>query len=377
MASRMTLSVLLGPVVPVPLPRAVIDELTGVEVTRTTERDKPSGFRLTFSLSKRSPLHTLFLLSGGALPPVMRTVLIATVNGTPHVLIDGVVTKQDVTPGSDSGHDVLEVTGVDLSAVMSWVDFTGVPYPGMSIEARVVTICAKYAVFGIVPIVVPTVLFEAPVPTERIPRHKGTDLQYLNTLADLAGYVFRLEPGPAPLTNTAYFGPEVRIGVPQPALSTNMDAHTNVQQLTFSLDTEKKKLPVTFIQELLSKVPIPLPVPDISLLNPPLGAVPLPAKKVEYVTDSAKRTPVQAVLHALARASASSDGVTGRGTLDVLRYGQPLRAGGLVGVRGAGPAFDGLHHVTQVTHKIKRGEYTQEFTLSRNGLLPNVPKVPV
>ena len=35
----------------------------------------------------------------------------------------------------------------------------------------------------------------------------------------------------------------------------------------------------------------------------------------------------------------------------------------LVGVRGAGPAFDGLYYVKSVTHNIKRGEYKQSFTL--------------
>jgi hypothetical protein len=33
---------------------------------------------------------------------------------------------------------------------------------------------------------------------------------------------------------------------------------------------------------------------------------------------------------------------------------QPRR---LVGVRGAGMAFDGLHYVQSVTHQISRGEY--------------------
>ena len=79
----------------------------------------------------------------------------------------------------------------------------------------------------------------------------------------------------------------------------------------------------------------------------------------------------------MAQAAGSADGLSGTGTLDVLRYGQPLHARGLVGVRGAGAAFDGLHFVQQVTHKIKRGEYKQEFKLTRNGLLPTLPKVPV
>ena len=41
----------------------------------------------------------------------------------------------------------------------------------------------------------------------------------------------------------------------------------------------------------------------------------------------------------------------------------------LVGVRGAGIAFDGLYYVKSVTSTIKRGEFKQSFELSRNGLV--------
>jgi hypothetical protein len=68
--------------------------------------------------------------------------------------------------------------------------------------------------------------------------------------------------------------------------------------------------------------------------------------------------------------------VTATGTLDVLRYGHILKARGLVGVRGAGLAFDGLYYVKSVTHSIKRGEYKQNFTLTRNGLVSTTPRVP-
>ncbi|HLJ35927.1 MAG TPA: hypothetical protein VKU38_19875, partial [Ktedonobacteraceae bacterium] len=71
----------------------------------------------------------------------------------------------------------------------------------------------------------------------------------------------------------------------------------------------------------------------------------------------------------------SADVVSGSGQLDVVRYGQPLKARGLVGVRGASLAYDGLYYVTSVTHNIKRGEYKQSFNLVRDGLLPNVPRV--
>ena len=48
----------------------------------------------------------------------------------------------------------------------------------------------------------------------------------------------------------------------------------------------------------------------------------------------------------------------------------------LVGVRGAGTAFDGLYYVTEVKHKIKRGEYKQDFKLARNGLVSTLSTVP-
>jgi hypothetical protein len=39
-------------------------------------------------------------------------------------------------------------------------------------------------------------------------------------------------------------------------------------------------------------------------------------------------------------------------------------------------AFDGLHYVQKTTHKLKRGEYKQSFTLKRNGIIANTPVVP-
>ena len=78
----------------------------------------------------------------------------------------------------------------------------------------------------------------------------------------------------------------------------------------------------------------------------------------------------------MAEAVKSADVVTGDGTLDVVRYGQVLRARSLVGVRGAGFAFDGMHYVDSVTHSLKPGEYKQSFVLKRNALIANVPVVP-
>ena len=61
MASGIYLTLLAGPVVALPVPKALVDALTSVEVT--TSATGRSGFELHFTLSNRSPLQTLFLLA--------------------------------------------------------------------------------------------------------------------------------------------------------------------------------------------------------------------------------------------------------------------------------------------------------------------------
>ena len=39
-----------------------------------------------------------------------------------------------------------------------------------------------------------------------------------------------------------------------------------------------------------------------------------------------------------------------------------------MGVRGAGYSYDGFYYVRSVTHNIRKGEYQQSFTLTREGL---------
>ena len=371
------LTLLAGPVIPVPVPQVALDALQSVEITVSSELGAQSAFKLDFSLSNDSPLHTIFLLAGGGIVPFIRVILVATINGIPEVLIDGVVTNQSVTPGgAGSRFSTLSISGVDLSALMDLVELDGLPYPAMPIEARVAFILAKYVAFGIVPLPIPPLFFDIPNPLDRIPIHQGTDFKYLTNLAEQVGYVFYINPGPAPGTSIAYFGPQIKVGVPQSALNINMDAQTNCDDLRFAFHTEKATLPVLFIQDPTTKIPIPIPIPAINPLQPPLGLIPPIPKTIEFLNDTANLDPMEALALGVARASRSQDAVTADGSIDVIRYGGILHARGLVGVRGAGIAFDGLYYVESVTHHLKRGEYKQDFKLSRNGLVSITPRVP-
>ena len=185
-----------------------------------------------------------------------------------------------------------------------------------------------------------------------------------------------MEPEAAPGLNIAYFGPDIRIPNPQPALSVNMDGQTNVESLSFSLDGLKKKIVIFHIVDPVTrKIAAPIPVPNISILRPPLGARPTPPLKVEFSDVGTTLSPTQAAMRALGTIAADSDAISGSGSLDVLRYGHILKSRQLVGVRGAGLGYDGMYYVQSVTHNLKRGEYKQSFTLSRDGLISNTPKV--
>jgi hypothetical protein len=374
MSSAYYLTVLIGPTVPLPVPQFVLDALTEVETKSGT--GEPGGFRLVFEIDNKSPLQTFFLTTAGQVP-LLRVVIVVTINGLPQVLADGVMTRTDLAPGANPGESKLTVTGTDLTKAMDLIDFTGIPYPAMPAEARVALCIAKYAMFGMIPLVIPSLFIDVPVPVDRIPTHKGTDLAYIKQLAHEAGYVFYIDPGPLPGTNTAYWGPEIKVGPPQPALSVNMDAATNCDSITFTFDTTAAELPVVYVQIPLARVSIPIPIPNLNPLQPPLGLIsPIP-KQFNVLRDTSKLSPIAALGRGVAAASRSADSVKGTGSLDVIRYGRLLKARSLVGVRGVGMAYDGLYFVKSVTTTMKQGEIKQSFELTRNGLVSITPLVPV
>jgi hypothetical protein len=367
------LQLMIGPGVPVPMPGDVMDALTAVEVTNNT--GQASLFTLTFSVSTRSRLNTLFLVLGSAQIPIIRVVLLVIVRGMPDVLMDGVMTNYQLQPG-EGGQSTLTITGEDLSKLMDYLPLDGLPYPAAAVNVRVMMMLAKYAVFGVVPLVVPPLAFYTPSPTKEIKRQKGTDLQYIKSLAAKAGYEFYIEPGPLPLHSIAYWGPSIRVGVPQPALNMDMDAETNVELISFNFDAEAASIPVVMVYPEKLKFGIPVPIPSIDPLSPPLGLIrPLP-KLTEIERDTTRKSIPEALLEGLSKASKKSDAVTANGSLDVARYGRVLKAHRLVGVRGAGMAYDGLYFVSSVKHSIRRGEYKQSFSLVRNGLVSITPRVP-
>lgn len=358
-----------------PVPQAVIDALTSAQVSTTV--GSQGGFQLKFSWAKNSALAQIH--AGGFFDPRQRVIIAVTVNGATEVLMDGIITKQDLTPSAAAGKSTLTVTGLDLTALMDFIDLTGIPYPAMPMFVIVEMILAKYAVLGVIPVAIPPLLALIQNPIERFMKQDGTDYAYVSALADQVGAVFYLDPGPSPGMSLAYWGPDLTkmFGGTQPAISINLDATTTLDSLNFSYDgTLATNYLVTIIEQ-NTQIPIPIPLPSIDLIKASQAAhAPTPLKYVQ-LRPIANKDPIGAALVALGKLFESADVVTASGQLDVLRYGRVFKARQLCAVRGGGNYYDGLYYVKSVTHDIKRGEYKQNFTLARGGTGSSVATVSV
>ena len=369
------LTLMMGPFNASPVPQPVIDALTEIQVTSTV--GSQGGFQMKFSLGKQSKVQQM--LNSGFFDPRTRVIIAVTVNGATEVLMDGIITKQDITADSKPGKSMLTITGLDLTALMDFLDLTGIPYPAIPFFLAVDIILAKYLVLGVVPLVIPPILtlFENPIQGFR--QQRGTDYAFINEMAGRAAAVFYLDPGPTPGSSIAYWGPDLSklFGGPQPALTINFDGNTNMDSLSFSYDgTVATQYFVTIIEP-LTKIPIPIPVPNIDLIKAPLAAHSPVALKSKMISPAASKGPVEAALQALSSEFQTSEAITGSGQLDVLRYGRVFKARQLAAVRGAGGYFDGKYYVKSVTHNIKRGEYKQSFSLARGGVGSSISTVSV
>jgi hypothetical protein len=384
------LMLMIGPTVPLPAPVELTEALTRVEVTHQDQGR--SGFQLTFQAGRAGPtdLVDYRILLEPLLRPFTRVILVVTFGGVPQVLMDGVVTHQQHSPSEQPGASTVTVTGEDVSVMMD-LKQKRTPWPSVPELVIALAIIASYAQFGLIPDVRPPTSTDVPLPIQRTPVQVGTDLAYLNEMASRYAFVFYVDPGPVPLVNHAYWGPPIRVGIPQPALSVNLGNESNVDQIGFSYNALAPNTVAFKIQdrdtgqqfgfETFASTRIPLSAMPALITNQPntrsvdLGVVGAGAEG-DTASNPAGLNIMQALVRAQSLTDSSTDNVvTATGTLDAVRYGNLLKPRGLVGLRGAGLTYDGVYYVKSVTHSITKGEYKQRFTITRDGTIANVPAV--
>jgi hypothetical protein len=371
------LTMLIGPTVPTPAPPLLLEAIDQIEVTNSdSER---SGFQVVFRAARDQNSFLDFPIIGNPLTaPGNRIILVVTIGALPEVLFDGLITHQQLNPGQNPGDTTFAITGEDVSIAMDREE-KNVEHPAQPETVIALKIIASYAQYGLIPDVRPAPALESPLPVERTPVQRATDLQYLEEMAERYAYKFFVTSGPAPGMNRAYWGPPPRLSVPQPALSVDLGPDTNVSSINFQNDAADATSVAGVVQDRQTNTAVP--IRTLTSLRPPLAAFPGLAHPLLAGTRAYQagggRSVTQAMAEAQAETDASTDIVKVEGELDVGRYGRLLQARGLVGLRGAGYAYDGFYYVSSVTSTITRGSFAQKFSLAREGTGSTVPVVPV
>ncbi len=355
-----------------PAPERMMRALESVEVQQTDGQEAGfgQGFTITWRAERSQTVSEDFeLITHPLLKPGSRVVVSVTVGTQPKVLVDGIISQHQFMPAMGQAGARLVVTGADLSAMMDLLEIS-IGYPGLDHRAVALMVMGKYAMFGVMPQIKSPLRSWRKLPVEEVPYQTGTDLQYLRELARQHGHVFGIKPGPRPGVSRGYWGPLVRIGLPQQALNVDMGNATNVSAIQFSNDGLAPTQVYGTVHQRDKKTPQPILAPLPKLL--PLSRQPSILANQPFV----KKRRLDYKGHIAPKASSiaqgivdmtSSNTVTAQGTVDVLRYRDLLFAPGIVPVRGVGASYDGFYYVKKVNHSIQPGAYKQEFTLTREG----------
>lgn len=363
------LTVLIGANVPKPAPRMLMEAFQQVEVTHSDE--KPSGFQINFQVGRsgKSDQKDYQLINNPLIQPGNRVILIVTLNASAQVLMDGIITHQQFSPSMELGGSTFTITGEDVSVMMD-LEEKSVEHPAQDEAIIVNQIISSYAKYGLIPKVIKPPLVDRPAINERIPVQQGTDLEYLQKLAQRFDYVFYVTPGPASGKNTAYWGPPMRKTSPQKALTVNMGTYTNVESINFQNNALSPSTVAGRVQDRKTNKVQSVQATSSDRINlsqqPALNNRKL-LRKTQF-RETGRQT-----LQAGSKAQAMVDSSTNEvlqvtGKLNTIRYGDLLELRGVVGLRGVGQTYDGLYYVKSVTHTLKKGEYQQSFTIVREGL---------
>lgn len=374
------MNILIGPD-PVPLPASIeaLESFLELEVVHSDRG--PSGFKMAFAVGRSGPLD--FLESPMIVDPRFgldaRVIVTMIFDIVPTVILDGIVTKRHQRPGGEPGEGVLTLMGRDLSCRLD-KDSKQVEHPAMDETTIANLIAFGYPKYGMLPNVIPPPVVDPPIPIDRTPQQNCSDWKYIKHMAKRYGYDVYVDPGPAPGTNTLYWGPPVLPGVQQKAISVNQGPTSDAHNVVIDHSGEELTTVEGAVQDRLTgkAIPVLAPLPT----RPPLGLLPDALTRARNTKMRQIPTSGLNAIQANARAFGAVDDSAAQvvkvtGTLDPLRYNAPLKARALVDLRGVGMVNDGTYKVAEVRHRVTPTDYTQEFTLTRSELGPKLPVVRV
>ncbi|MGG6266453.1 phage late control D family protein [Leptolyngbya sp. AN10] len=369
---NLNLTILIGANTPRPAPTKLTEAIDSLMIIyRDSGR---SGFQIVFRVGRSTPadLQDDPLLRGSEeqlLLPFNRVIVTMTLNSQPRVLLDGIITFHEFAPSLELGESIFTITGEDVGVMMD-LEEKSIEHPELNDKTIVETLITQYGKYGLVPKLSTPQWSERPLNTERVPVQLGTDLAYIQELANRHGFVFYIKPGAVTGQNIAYWGSPDRAAVPSKPLTFNMGSFTNVDTINFQYDGLAATKVVGQVQDRKTN--------QIQAVSQTSSQRSLFSREPALTTQSHIRTTqfrqsarlaTQASAYAQAKVDQSIDRViTATGEVDTLTYGDLLQAGGTVDLRGVGYTYDGRYYVNEVTHEIRQGDYKQRFVMTREGV---------
>jgi hypothetical protein len=351
----------------VPAPGPLIDSLQ--EVVVETALDVAGAFSMTFGIAPTEG-GDWSALGLDLFKPMLPVGIRVGTGGVPvpAAVLNGYATAQRARY-AEGGKSVLEVRGVDVTAVMN-LEEKAKAWTGLPDGAIAATLFTQYAV-------VPNVTMTSPRIVEPLGStvQRGTDIRFMRRLARRNGFDCYVQPEPVTGVDTGYFGPPQLSGMPQAVINVNMGELTNVRDLEVRYEMARPTVAMALGLDTATKAPGVGVAPVSQLL--PLGIEPTTIRAVAgaalaggtpllQLADTGGTTVAELQPSAQAAVDRASFAVTVEGTTD--EAVGVLRPGGLVAVRGIGRLFNGSYQVTKARIAITEGRFEQRFTARRNAV---------
>ena len=283
-------------------------------------------------------------------------------SGKTEPLIEAYVIETNADFANQPGQSVLNVVAMEPTVKMNLKE-TVRPWPNMADSDIAEQIFGDYK-FG-------TGNIDPTQPSRDENDHtemqRGTDIQFLQTLAQRNGYEIYVELDPETGAVEGHFHRPRLQQSPQGVLSVNMGTATNVNSFHPRYDMLQPATAQAQNVDVHSSEP--QSAQSDSQEDTALGsAATVPTADTRQVLMSGTGLTDTGELQTAAQAEVdrSSWAITAEGEVNTIAYGAVLRAKRPVLVRGAGRQFGGAYYVERVLHSFTGDGYTQQFSLRRN-----------
>jgi phage protein D len=284
-------------------------------------------------------------------------------SGKTEPLLEAYVTEANANFANQPGQSVLNIVAMEPTVLMNLLE-DNKAWPNMADSDIAESIFNDYQFEPVVDQTQPSWQEDDYVTMQR-----GTDIQFLQSLAKRNGYECYVELNPDSGQVEGHFHLPKLQQTPQGVLSVNMGDATNVNSFSARFDNLGPTTAKASNIDIESQDDQDSDVDQQALTD--LGDAPsLSTTKPRQVLLSGTGLSSTGELQTVAQAEVdrSSWAITAEGEVNTVAYGDVLRAKRPVLVRGAGPQFSGTYYVQSVTHTINGDGYTQKFSLKRNAL---------